>query len=603
MNQWKGSPLTSLVIHHIIKAMNKTAKKLIQILSILAALALICLYPVPVQDAIVSLVERMKHDTIRAAHWKQQIFAFSTIGLIFIIILNLTLWTKRGQEIFHDFINAIKRETSFILDNKKYFIFITAALLLGYFTIINNNFSYIAVDDLQRQMEGVRHWVNWYRYISEFGSIFLHTSTRLIDIAPLTQFIAIFFIALASFIAAQSATDGKLTYFSCIASLPIGLFPYFMSNIAYRYDSPYMSLSVFACILPFAFKKETTNYIIASVIGLFAMCLSYQASNGIYIVMTILCALRMRQENEKWSAISKFILVSACCYIGTLLLFNISFMEKEYKQDWTDVRTDISFVPKNIITYTTTIWQGLGKSPLKLFIVIAMAINLIMSVALPKQGKIMSFLLTLLFYMFAIPLSYGVFLAMSYPLWHPRAMYGIGAFVAATLFLLAANINKCRSALKFFPRAAIFATSYCCLAFTIAFGNAQFEQNKYAEFRMKLLAEDLSKIVENDGATKEIIFANDVEHAPVVKNLIAVYPLAYMCVDKYAAAIGPAQTILKSIGFLEFESGESHNLAKKNLPVILETSFHKIQGQGNQYFITFNNTPIRVIDTVRVIDD
>lgn len=59
--------MTSLVIHHIIKTMNKTAKKLIQILSIIAALALICLYPVPAQDAIVSLVERMKHDTIRAA--------------------------------------------------------------------------------------------------------------------------------------------------------------------------------------------------------------------------------------------------------------------------------------------------------------------------------------------------------------------------------------------------------------------------------------------------------------------------------------------------------------------------------------------------------
>ena len=176
--------------------MNATLKKIILAASVLAVAGLSVLYLPPVKDFAIALVERLKNDDISDNFWKHQMSAFASCGIIFIAILNLILFTKKGRELFNDFCQAVSKETRFIIANKKYLIFLAAIYLLGYFTIIRGNFCYRTIDDLNRQLEGVREWVNWYRYFDEFGSILLHTSMRLIDIAPLTQLIAVFFVAL-----------------------------------------------------------------------------------------------------------------------------------------------------------------------------------------------------------------------------------------------------------------------------------------------------------------------------------------------------------------------------------------------------------------------
>lgn len=572
--------------------------------SALIALCLAALYLPPTQTALIDLVERLKDDDIRDVFWKQQMVAFATCGIVFFAILNLILWTKKGRDVFDCFCNAVEKECAFIVQNKKYFIFLIAIYFLGYFTIIRGNFCYVGNDDLPRQLEGCREWVNWYRYIDEFGSILIHTATNLIDIAPLTQFIATFFVALASFIAAQAATGGALTWLACIAALPIGLFPYFLATISYRFDSPYMAISVFASVFPFAFRKDRINFIISSIIGILAMCTSYQASSGIYIVLTALCVLRMHKDGDSWQEIGKFILTAICCYAGTLAIFSLVFMEKDFKPGAVDERLQITNLAKNTIIYISTIWHGLGKSALKAFVIISLALGLFAQTFYSKRGKAISFCMTAFFYIMALPLSYGVYLAMGTPLWHPRAMYGAGVFVAAGLLLLATNLEGSQKAFKAVASLFIFVVSYCCLTYAFAFGNAQTKQNEYAEFRTALVVDDLSKVMADQSGYKntEILFANGVEFAPVVKNLIDVYPLTAQCVELYSDGGRNTQYVASAMGLFDFVSGDSHHLEKEDLPVLVDTVYHKIQGKDNHYLVTFKEPKHKVIKTRGFVD-
>ena len=579
--------------------MNIIAKKVILTISAIAALCLAAFYLAPLQAALIALVERLKNDDIRDVFWKQQMIAFATCGILFLTILNLVLWTKKGREIFDDFCAAAKQECAFVIQNKKYFIFLLAVYFLGYFTIIRGNFCYRAIDDLTRQYEGCRDWVNWYRYIDEFGSILLHTSTRLMDIAPLTQFIATFFVALASFAVIQAATDKKMGWFACIASLPIGLFPYFLTNIAYRFDSPYMAISVCACAIPFVFRENKINYAIASVLGVLIMCTSYQASSGIYIVFTMFIVLKMILDNKSWKEIGNFILISICCYAAALIFFKFTFMEREFKPGTIDERMDISYVAKNAVQYMTTIWAGFKGTFVKLLFILAALANLAATLTASKRNKIISVLSSLLFYALAIPLSFGVYTAMAEPLWRPRGMYGIASFVTASMLLLFINSEKANKTVKIVGRVLVFAVSYCFFAFAFAFGNAQFEQTKYAEFRARLLANDLATVMNDydNSQAAEIIFCNEIGFAPSVKNLIKVYPLAEHCVDPYCKAGGYTQRILTSIGIVEKTSDDGQAPADLSLPVLHETRYHKIQGQGNRYLVTFKRESIKVKGT------
>lgn len=578
---------------------NKKIAFFIKAFSILAGLCLAALYLAPLQAALIALVERVKDDDIRDVFWKQQMIAFATCGILFLAILNLVLWTKKGRDVFGGFCAAVKQECSFVIQNKKYFIFLLAAYFLGYFTIIRGNFCQIAIDDLTRQLEGCREWVNWYRYIDEFGSILLHTSTRLMDIAPLTQFIAIFFVALASFVAVQAATDKKMGWFACIASLPIGLFPYFLTNIAYRFDSPYMAISVCACVIPFVFRENKVNYAIASVLGVLAMCTSYQASSGIYIVFTMFVVVKMILDNESWKEIGSFVLISICCYAATLIFFKLTFMEREFKPGTIDERTDLAYVARNAVKYMTTIWTGFKGTLAKALFIIAALTNVAATIAVSKKSKAASVLSTLLFYALAIPLSFGVYIAMAEPSWRPRGMYGIASFVAASMLLLFINSEKANKAVRIFGRVLVFAVSYCFMAFAFAYGNAQFEQVKYAEFRSRLLANDLATVMKDydNSQEAEIIFCNGIDYAPAVKNLINVYPLAGLCVDTYCMGDSYTQWILAAIGIVERTSDDDQAPADLSLPVLHETRYHKIQGQGNRYLVTFKNESVKVKGT------
>jgi len=112
----------------------------------------------------------------------------------------------------------------------------------------------------------------------------------------LPQLIAVLFIAIASVLLVYIISDGWVTKTACFLALPVGLNPYILQCFSFKFDSPYMGLSVLASIVPFLFMQNNIVFSLSSIISLLIMCMTYQASSGIYIIIVIMLCFKAWNE-------------------------------------------------------------------------------------------------------------------------------------------------------------------------------------------------------------------------------------------------------------------------------------------------------------------
>jgi hypothetical protein len=160
----------------------------------------------------------------------------------------------------------------------KPFLIVTGVYGTALIALFCANFYYI--DDLGRTIEGYIGMWPLSRYISQILGIFIHADFNINDISSLPQLLAVLCIAAASVLLILVLNNSKITITGLLASIPIGLSPYFLSCLSYKYDAPYMALSVLVSIVPFIFRENKRAFIASSIFALWAMCMSYQLVNA-----------------------------------------------------------------------------------------------------------------------------------------------------------------------------------------------------------------------------------------------------------------------------------------------------------------------------------
>ncbi len=562
---------------------------------------ILCLIPSQfpfVQTFAVTLVEKLKNDDINGPFWMKQMSAFGLMGILFILAFDFFFITNMGRKIITDFVSQAKEILKYINENKKYLFILMALYALSYFTIIRANFANIIIDDMGRQIEGAREWMNFYRYIDEIGSIFIHTSKKLMDIAPLTQFIAIFFLSLSSFFAIKIFNKGNFTIPACLISLLIGIFPYFLSNFSYRYDSPYMALSILSSIIPFLFFEKKSLFIFSSVTCLLVMCMTYQASSGIYIIMSIFCVIyKWLLENENFKEILKKTGICILCYCVTLLSFYLIFSFTSETEIYVDESIKISAIIPNCINYIKTFVADFNKTPILFLSFIIILLSIVLLVKNSKQNKIFSTLSILFLILISIPLSFGIYICLANPSDHPRGMYGIGIFIALLSLIVYNQFQNNSTLLKVISGISLTCLVYCNIAFSFAYGNAQAEQKNYINFRATLLLNDLANIVEKSEEPAQFVFNGDIGHAAIVQNMIDVYPVMSKMVDTGLKADRYSTFVLESMNFFRLVSGNQQEFTE-DFPIVFENQYHKIQKKGNKYIVTYKNPDLKVIKVI-----
>lgn len=464
---------------------------------------------------------------------------------------------------------------------------ISIVYFIALFALFRANFNYI--DDLGRVAQGYRNWINWSRFISEKLSVLINTQKVLTDISPLTQLIAILLIALAGIVIIYTFTEKKTIQPSMVAAIvPLGLSPWFLECFSYKFDSPYMALSVLASVVPFLYwQKNYYRFICLSVVGILVMDTTYQAASGIYIVEALFLCLYKWICGHKAKACGMWLGIAAGGYIIAMIIYRFALMRAAASYVSTEsvgAKSLPYLVIHNAVQYLNNIYYDSNNIWIALFLLIATSF-IILAVLKTKQNKFMTFSAALVILLVSAVLSYGSYLALAKPLYSPRALYGFGFYVSVIMVISIAMLQR-----GYFIKMLVMAMAWCMIVLSCTYGNALAEQKRYTDFRVQMVINDLNRVTAYNPKQKYAVQINgNIGKAPAVERMQQKWPSLRRLVpstfgsDWYWNQFYFFNYFKLNADKWDMKKGD---MKEMNLPIIVDSRYHLIQADDKHVMIT-----------------
>lgn len=513
---------------------------------------------------------------------KYIIIFFSIIGTLSAIPI-MSVFIEDFNKIIQ---NELKREVP--LENnkmsnisaKKSLCILTGIFLVGISAILKANFNYI--DDMGRIADGYRGWNNFSRFVSTSLSVMIHANDHLADISPLTQLIAVLILSLSGIILLYIVYERKAFSFSeLLALIPIGLNPYFLECISYKFDAPYMSISILASIAPLLFRNTLAwKYILSVAIGIIIMCTSYQASSGIFPMIVILVALRMWYRNKSIKKILIFLINSIIGYGIGLMYFKqvIMIPTDTYVSNTLPIITElIPTIMANWERYFQLIvsdYTGLWKN----IILLLSFFFLISSLKFSTQKRAFTLIVTVTVELFMLLLSFGFYPALIEPLFDPRAMYGFGIFL--TLLCISTLENYQHTIIKI----PALTLSWIFFVFAFIYGNALFVQKTYTDFRITQVISDLNDMeIFSNNEVVTVQISGSMGFSPIIERMQNDYPILKRLIPVTFRGDWDwgKKGFYSYYGLKNMKRDDSVDLSKYNLPLVKDSIYHTIYSDDN----------------------
>lgn len=547
--------------------------------SLISLFSLLLFIPV-VQQLSIDIIQKIFHKVLRNPHrWIEIIIHCSFIMLSVVWTFYFLKFSKIGNEIVQNISNNISALYKTIKTQHKYLFFaIFACFTVIFFKVIISNFYY--ADDIWRNAEGSRSWIGFSRYISEFLSIFIHNNLKLSDIAPLPQLISLAINSITLIMLCYIINEKKLQVIPLIALSVLFISPFYSENISYRFDAPYMSLSVFFPILPFLFKDDSKTYIFSSIISIILTCFCYQAGVSIYILLTIFITLLKFLHKEKNSEILEFVLKSMLSFVSAMIIFKMLFMNtmSNTEDDYFSTAIKLSAFPSNLKSYTKIVVSLFGGKWLKIFTFVAFISSFITLVKNSDCNKLLSAVLILFSITLGFVLSIGPYIIFERPLLTCRVFIGFNLLVALMLFYASKNIVG---------KTLTVIVVYSCIVFQFCYGNCLYQQKEYQQFRCSLIAKDISELaVQNEPI--ELKFENSIDFCKSIKVSRKNYPI----ISSLITRIPSEGSIWNENYFTNFNLSFKINtsLKKDDMILIKSNLYHNIYKKDNNFIIEIKET-------------
>lgn len=277
-------------------------------------------------------------------------------------------------------------------------------------------------------------WSHFSRYLATFMLTILATFGKgSLDISPLPQLFGVVLVVLSAMILLYLIRK-KFDFIGIVASLPLGLSPYFLENLSYKFESLTMSIALFLAVLPFLFQNQRRVFCAMSVICLILMFMSYQAANASYIILSLYFGIFMRTD-----LMGKAGFLARCTLnliiASAIYKFAIAQPVSEYTIFYTSdkmLALNGAFLPSvwgNLTTYATTIFNDL-KNTAFIYLIALNCVLFVINTLFYKERRIRAFLGAILFLMLGFCASYGLYMVLETPTLHPRVFYGFNALIA-----------------------------------------------------------------------------------------------------------------------------------------------------------------------------
>lgn len=517
---------------------------------------------------------------------------FFLIMLILLVCVSLCVFwkcderfsSKLVKERTHALFKIYKQE---ILHWIKPTVIMFMIYFVGILAIVHANFYYI--DDLGRNFSGYRGWFSVYsRYVSDLLSPFIHGDIHLTDISPLTQIIAVLLISMASIVVLHLITEKKkFSFFEYVSVIPLGLSPYFLECLSYKYDSPYMALSVLSAVCPLLFyKKGKSIYALACILGTIIMCTTYQASSGIFPMLVIVLALVKWNRKEEIKSIFKFLISSMLWYVAALLIFKLYLMvpvDDSYSN--TTMPPLLRLIPTVLDNFKTYFYLIITDFKIEWTIaVVLICLSMVyIMVRDSKQKKGIALFVTIVSLVIMIFMSFGIYLLLEQLAFPPRSMYCFGAFIAFVACVVA-------TAPKAVPSKLIcLCLSWVFFAFAFTYGNALFVQKTYTDFRIQRAIDDIVDLEiiksKEDASDITMQIEGSIGYAQSIRNM----PQDYQMLNRLVPITFCEEWSWGRYGFSYYYGlhnikwDDSIDLTTYDLPVLEDNIYHTIK--GNEKYI------------------
>lgn len=424
-----------------------------------------------------------------------------------------------------EFLGYLSNFWEFIERNKK-----ACFIILSIYLVVNINiglaeFPYI--DDIGRQLEGYSGFSEHYsRYLSEISARLIQGGSHLTDPGLSTNIISAFILTFASvtllFVLFPSK---KINLGLILSSTVIGINPWFLEALSFRFDNPFMSLSILVSLLSFIFWESKKLFNLFSIICIYLMCNSYQASSGIYILMVLTLAFLELIYGKKLNI--KGLLNSAVSYIVGMVLYKVQITIKPpiFAEQG---KTPGLFQLPNVILgnakgYLKNIYLQSYKTWIYLVIVLLflLIVNILIS---GKQKKIFSLFYTFIWLSVGSVISYGAYLAlpMQFYLMRPRYEYGLGAFISIILVVIV-GISSKNGILSLIKSLVSGLFVFYMLTFSFVYVSTLKQQNTIFESQSSILGNTLNKYVTKKN--RVVNLNKFLPNSPIYENTSSVYPL------------------------------------------------------------------------------
>ncbi len=471
-------------------------------------------------------------------------------------------------------------------------LFVFCIYIIGVFALLIANFNYI--DDMNRILYGTFAFSWWNRHTSTIMASILSLNTEyFLAIFPYSLFISIFILALSSIILLK-VIDNKLinSKIALLASVGIGLSPYYLENLSYKFDAPFMALSVFVSIFPFLFIKYKKIFIIISIICLLIMLTSYQASSGIYMMISIFLAFKQILKNNNKEAINIIIISCVSYFIVGILYLMLYRPEASYANtNILPLKYLLIGLDKHITQYIQTLysdWGGGNRVYLHLILGFAV-IFIIKSVSNAKINKSIALLLSIAAIMVLFVLSFGLYLIIVTPTFTPRSFVGFGVFIT---ILCIYSIYKG----KMLSNILVVLFIHFLIVFANYYGQSLKAQNDYQTFRFIIVLNDLGKFINtghmNINSTFNIQVLGNSGVNPVIAKSQIHYPLIKRLTPNLQHEWDWSIAAFDNYGLSATANDECKD--SKNKKILIDTYFHTIESSNpnvNQtcFFVTYKN--------------
>lgn len=482
-----------------------------------------------------------------------------------------------------------KRVITKIYYYKNALIVLCSIYFVALSALIRANFLY--VDDLARVAKGYRGWDDFGRYISNSLSSLLHGGLYLTDVSPLTQLLAALIMSLAGICLMHVFADGKrYTLWSIIAVLPMGLSPYFLECFSFKFDSPYMAISVLASIVPIIFIKcKKIVYAISSVLGMLIMCMTYQASSGIYPMVVLFLAWYKWNNGKVKKEIIQFVGISLGSYITAILAFYMFICNST--KGYIDISA-LSFkqlvigLINNFYRYYSNVYHDFKKTWILLILIMIVSFCFT-TIKNSVHKKWVAIIGAIVVVSGGFALSFGVYPLLKSPIYAPRAMYGFGIFITLIAIIIA-NAER-----AYLPKAVFTLLSWFFFVFSLTYGNALSEQARYTDFRVQMVINDLNNLkVMNKDTEKYVQLSGDIGLSPIINAMAENYPVLKRLVPNTFGALG-GWTEVYFFEYFDFRDIKQYScwnidnsdLTEMNLPIVSDTMYHTIKAMDEYILI------------------